>query len=258
MEEIQTKKIGTGEIGIWWLGQAGYIIKSRNKIICIDPYLSDSGRQIGEGFVRMVPVPIEPEELVCDLFLCTHNHSDHTDPETIKRFKNKESTIFVGPRKACETFLKEGVSPAKIVRLDVGEEKEVSEIKITGTFCVPNEETVLDSEGFILSLKDEISLYFTGDTAYTKLLGYLTKYRIDIMFTCINGKLGNMGVEDSIRLTETIKPKIVVPNHYGMFAANNADPNEFKNKGPELNCQILNIGEIYLYQNKETTRRAEG
>ncbi|PIP16527.1 MAG: hypothetical protein COX46_01680, partial [bacterium (Candidatus Ratteibacteria) CG23_combo_of_CG06-09_8_20_14_all_48_7] len=178
----------------------------------------------------------------------THNHLDHADPVTIKGIRNKDAITFIGPRTTFETFLQSGVKKNSFVRLDVGEEKEFSGIKIKGTFCIPNEEAVLDSEGFILFLDNNINLYFTGDTDYTRFLEYVADYQIDIMFTCINGKYGNMNINDSIKLVEKIKPKIVVPNHYGMFACNDADPYEFKSKAPHLNSLILNLGEPYLYR----------
>lgn len=248
MAQIRSEKINPGEIGIWWLGQAGYIIKTHRRIICIDPYLSDSGRKISEDFARMVPPPLLPEELICDLFLCTHNHSDHADPETIGRIKNKDSIIFVGPRTVCDTFLNTGIKVDNIVQIDTGKEKEVSGVRIRATFCIPNEVTVLDSVGFIIFLEDNINLYFTGDTAYTDLLGYVANHRIDIMFTCINGKFGNMSIDNSVNLVETIKPKVVIPNHYGMFAINDVDPDKFKQKVKGDGCVILNLGNMYLYR----------
>lgn len=36
---------------------------------------------------RRVPVLIEPEDLDVDIFAGTHNHPDHTDPDTIRRLR---------------------------------------------------------------------------------------------------------------------------------------------------------------------------
>ena len=53
---------------------------------------------------------------------------------------------------------------------------------------------------------------------------------IDIMFICINGKLGNMSVDEAIQLTKRIKPKVGVPTHYGMFESNTENPKNYTSK----------------------------
>ena len=72
-----------------------------------------------------------------------------------------------------------------------------------------------------------ITMYFSGDTEYNEKLEELKKYNIDVMFICINGKLGNMNVEQAIKLTEIINPKVGVPTHYGMFESNTENPEKY-------------------------------
>jgi L-ascorbate metabolism protein UlaG (beta-lactamase superfamily) len=50
---------------------------------------------------------------------------------------------------------------------------------------------------------------------------------IDVMFICINGKLGNMNADDAARLTGIIAPRVAIPTHYGMFESNTEDPCKF-------------------------------
>ena len=73
----------------------------------------------------------------------------------------------------------------------------------------------------------EVTLYFAGDTLYNEKLEDIKEFGIDISFICINGKLGNMNVEDAIKLTTIINPKVAVPTHYGMFANNTEDPEKY-------------------------------
>ena len=40
---------------------------------------------------------IPPDELNVDIYACTHNHLDHTDPVTIEGLRNKDTAQFVGP-----------------------------------------------------------------------------------------------------------------------------------------------------------------
>ena len=50
------------------------------------------------------------------------------------------------------------------------------------------------------------------------------------MFICINGRLGNMSVDDAIKLTKIINPKVGIPTHYGMFESNTEDPKNYTSK----------------------------
>jgi L-ascorbate 6-phosphate lactonase len=44
---------------------------------------------------------------------------------------------------------------------------------------------------------------------------------------CINGKLGNMNLQEAARLTAQLQPRQVLPMHWGLFAENTLDPLEF-------------------------------
>ena len=55
---------------IRFLGQSGYILKSGNTEIIIDPYLSDSVNRVA-GRPRTLPIPINPEDISCDAVICT-------------------------------------------------------------------------------------------------------------------------------------------------------------------------------------------
>ena len=75
---------------------------------------------------------------------------------------------------------------------------------------------------------------------------------IDVMFVCINGRLGNMDYREAAKLAKALPCRVVVPNHYGMFAENTVDPDLFVNEmsgsgiyvhTPEFNteCEILEL-----------------
>ena len=70
---------------IRWIGQSGYILSDENTTIYLDPYLSDCVNRVA-GRERMVPAPVSAQDIKADAFICTHNHLDHTDPETLKHY----------------------------------------------------------------------------------------------------------------------------------------------------------------------------
>ena len=107
MQEIRAFPVEKGSVGVWWFGQNGYIFKSpEGTLLSVDLYLTDSCAKLPENIDlrRQVPVLIEPEDLDVDVFACTHNHQDHTDPETIRHLRHKDTMRFVGPHPTCRNL----------------------------------------------------------------------------------------------------------------------------------------------------------
>ena len=81
------------QLGIFYLGQVGFIIKYREKYVLIDGYLSDyvdknCSSELVKWERRYLP-PIDAKELdFVDYVFCTHSHYDHADPETLKNINS--------------------------------------------------------------------------------------------------------------------------------------------------------------------------
>src|SRR5262245_34477841 len=92
MQEIREYPVPKGSVGLGWVEQGGYMFESHEGTLAIvDRYVTDSCRDLvpGMNFARKVPVLVAPEELDVDIYTCTHNHQDHTDPFTIRGLRNK-------------------------------------------------------------------------------------------------------------------------------------------------------------------------
>ena len=209
---------------IRWIGQSGYILNDGKTEICIDPYLSDVVNRVAQR-PRMIDAPFKPEDLKSDVVVCTHNHLDHVDIDAIPLMK-KESMLFLAPSDAESTLLECGV--INYQSFNEGKIVNIGDFELEAVFAdhsVPAVGVIVKNSG--------ITMYFSGDTEYNEKLEELKKYNIDIMFICINGKLGNMNVQDAVKLTKIINPKVGVPTHYGMFESNTENP---KNYTTKLDC----------------------
>ena len=228
MTDILNYTILNNEINIWWIGQSGFIIKTPNgKITVIDAYLTNSAIHIRPDLDRQTPVPIQPEELVCDYYICTHNHIDHFDPETIEHLKNKDGITFIGPRNVIKAFKQVKTPINNAVLLEAGDSIQLEDITLTGTFCIPNKDAVLDSIGIIFQINGK-TIYHSGDTGYHSFLEYIEKFNINMSLMCINGKLGNLTYHEAFSLCKVLKPQIAVPCHFDMFAGNQENPELFR------------------------------
>ena len=202
---------------ITFLGQSGYVLKTENTQVIIDPYLSDSVNRAA-GRPRQLPIPIQPQDIRCDAVVCTHDHLDHLDPDTVSDIH--EDQLFVTTAEGKSHLEKLGKTNA--VALQVGESLMVGQCKLTAVFA----HHTVEAFGLIVEAEGKV-LYFSGDTLYHERLFEIAAYRPDITFICINGRLGNMNVAEALTVARNIGAKINIPNHYDMFASNSENPHMF-------------------------------
>lgn len=200
---------------IKWLGQGGYILNDGKTEVCIDPYLSDCVKRIA-GRERMRKRFVEPQDLQSDIVICTHNHLDHLDIDAIP-LMNLDKITFYAPSDCKSKLLELGVK--HYMSFNEGDTFEAGEFKVAAVFA----KHTVPAIGVLVEHKGK-RLYFSGDTLYDKKLEQI---KCDYMFVCINGKLGNMNVDEANKLKNKINPKVAVPNHYDMFASNSEDPAKF-------------------------------
>ena len=249
MSEIRAYPVPRDHVALWWFGQNGYIFKSaEGTLVSTDLYLSDSCANLHEGLDlrRRAPLLIEPEELDIDVFTCTHNHQDHTDPETIRRVRNKDTIAFVGPHPSCDVYRREKVEDGRIHVSYPQCELEFRDVRIHGTFALPTDDTDLNHMGFVFAFGNGPRIYVTGDTDYTELLVAAGKHKPDIVVTCINGGFNNLSHFEAADIVGKIKPKVAIPCHYDMFADNMADPKQFRAslllKAPQVTYHEMGYG----------------
>ncbi|HVX66720.1 MAG TPA: MBL fold metallo-hydrolase [Bryobacteraceae bacterium] len=230
MQRIREYAVPKKSVAIWWLGQNGYIFKTpEGTLASVDLYLTDScaGLTTAINLSRQVPVFLKPEEARVDVFACTHNHQDHTDPETIRGLREKDTMQFVGPPPSCQVFRKEGIEAGRIVTAWPDCEIEFRDVRIRGAFALPTDDSDLNHMGFVFEFGGGPKIYVTGDTDFSELLYSAAKHKPDAMITCINSGFNNLSPWEAAELAAAIKPKCAIPCHYDMFPDNCIDPHQF-------------------------------
>lgn len=250
MKAILDYSLNSQQAALWFLGQSGFILKSCGKVIVIDPYLSDSVAKVSPKLTRVYPPPIEPALLKADIFIVTHDHLDHLDPETICPYVYKDSTIFIAPRLACERLKSMGIGSNNIVRIDSGQEQVVKNIKIRGIYAIPNEAAVMDTTGYRIEFENGRSVYHSSDTGFSPLLLECAP-AAEVVLVCINGLWGNLDIEEAALLANKVNPKIVIPHHYDVMKLNSRDPEIFKYQmnyiNPDINVKIPKLLEPVVW-----------
>ncbi len=196
------------------LGQSGYILKTEHSEIIIDPYLSDSVNRVA-GRPRLLPIPLQPADIFCDAVICTHDHLDHLDPDTVALIGSKQ--LFVTTNSGKEKL--KALGKENVIAIVEGESIKLGDFEVTAVFA----DHTVEAFGLIVKAEGK-TLYFSGDTLYNERLFDIAKYSPDVTFICINGRLGNMNVDEALATAKRIGAKLNIPNHYDMFASNSENP----------------------------------
>jgi L-ascorbate 6-phosphate lactonase len=255
MREIREYPVPRNAVALWWLGQSGYIFKTyEGTLTSVDMYLTDScnGLAPGMDLTRKVPVLIAPEDLDVDIYTCTHNHQDHTDPWTIRGLRNKDTAHFVGPHPTCDVYRAENIECGRIVPTWPQNVLELRDVRITGAFALPTDDTDLNHMGYVFEFGGGPKIYVTGDTDMSELLFSVEKQKPDIVITVINGGFNNLSHWEAAEVCGRIKPKLAIPCHYDMFPDNSLDPKQFRAtlglRAPGVRYQELVHGKAYLFE----------
>ncbi|MBQ8803969.1 MAG: MBL fold metallo-hydrolase [Tyzzerella sp.] len=205
---------------ITWLGQAGLLFEKGDFKIIIDPYLSDSVVKINPKNKRRVPVDETFLKIIPDVLICTHNHLDHTDPETLKHYlENEESVTVLAPEASWQEVRKFGGNHNYIL-FNRHTEVTIGDIRFK---AVKAEHSDVHPIGVIIKAEGK-KYYITGDTLYNTDIFKDIPNDIDVIFLPINGLGNNMNMADAKRFCKKIDAKVVVPMHCGLF--DNFDMNE--------------------------------
>jgi len=248
MKAIKEFDVPKHQVGVWWLGQNGFVFKtSEGTLVSIDLYLTNSVPELLPDLPvdlhRMLPVFMKPEELETDIYACTHSHFDHADPHTIQYLRNRDTMQFVGPSLTCRAYRSYGVEEGRILSIAPQEEIAYRDVKIEGTFALPTDDSDLNHIGFVIKFSDQLKVYITGDTDHSELLASAAKYSPQVLITCINGNYNNLSHWEAAEVAKWINPKIAIPCHYDMFRDNAIDPLQFraslKMRAPKVEyCQL--------------------
>ncbi|MHB9152478.1 MAG: MBL fold metallo-hydrolase [Spirochaetales bacterium] len=229
-----------------WLGQAGFLVETREVRILIDPYLSDSLAEKYRGkpypHRRMAPAPAAPEALGrIDLYFATHSHTDHLDPGTVAPIAALcPDCRFIVPAAGAGVARERGVPASRLLAADAFAAMSVGGI---GVYPIPSahEELLIDEAGhhrflgYILSVAG-VNLYHSGDCVpYPGLAENLAPFDIDIGLLPINGRderrraagiPGNFTLEEAASLADASHFHGMIGHHFGMFDFNTIDPAE--------------------------------
>lgn len=213
-------------MNVTYIGQAGLLMEKDGFIIMVDPYLSNSIEKINPNNYRRVPVDEALFNIKPDVMIFTHNHLDHYDPDTVKRFINENSNITVLAPKSVWGEVRKFGGNNNYVMFNRHTHWTQSNIEFTAVKAEHSDETPI---GVIVD-DGEHKYYITGDTLLNDEIFEDIPSDIYALFLPVNGVGNNMNMIDAARFAKRVNAEKCVPIHIGMFDELSADEFECKNK----------------------------
>ena len=178
------------------------------------------------GNVKVYFDPIKMDKKYdADYIFITHSHYDHFSKEDILNLKN-DNTIIVGPYDIYNKCLEMGFSEDKVIRVKPYEEYDYGVIKFKTVPAYNISKPFHPKEngwvGYVVDFEGK-TYYIAGDTD-----GIEENLNIsaDVAFIPIGGTY-TMDALEASDFVNKLKPKVVVPIHYGMVVGDETDLNKF-------------------------------
>ena len=237
-----------------YFGHSGFkLITPSGNVILIDPWLKNPLLKNGEEMLKK----IERADVIC----LTHGHFDHVGDavEIAKKTNAKLCCTFdcaVAVRTALGYSAKDDDSS---LVLHIGGTGGMFGGEVTarfvpawhGTAVMPSEDKPPvyggTPTGVVLSIKNGPTIYHTGDTdLFSDMSLVPLEQPIDYMCCCM-GDHYTMGPMRAARAVELVKPRVVIPIHFGTFPALTGTPaalrDEMKKRGVQAEVREMNPAE---------------
>jgi len=216
---------------IAWIGHATFLIKLGNTTIITDPVFSKNAGPLIFGPDRFTDPALSLDEIPkTDLFLLTHNHYDHLDKSTIRKFPFKDAKVLL-PLKLGKYF--------KPRFKDINEMDWYDEIKVNNDLKITflpavhwSKRSLTDTNktlwgNFLIEYKGK-KILFACDTGYGNIYKDLGEKYGPIDITMINigaynfkpmfdKSIYHTTPEEALNVAQDLKSKKVIGMHWGTF-----------------------------------------
>ncbi len=205
---------------ITWLGHASFLVETPGgKSIVMDPWLSDNPK-----------CPDQYRNLDrADLILISHGHFDHMG--SAADLAKRTGAPVISNFEIGSYLAGQGVQ--NTIGMNKGGAVAVGDIKVTmvhadhSSGITTTEGTTVyggEAGGFVVTLENGLTLYHAGDTnVFSDMTIIRELYAPDIALLPIGGHF-TMSPKEAAYAVKLLRPKMVIPMHYGTFDALTGTP----------------------------------
>lgn len=234
-ERIRDQVVPADSVAIWWLGQNSYVVKCSDCCVMIDPFFSRPGPP--EKYL-LEEAPLRADEIEPDAVLCTHDHSDHTDPAFLSELASlSPNTRFFGPPESVSRMVASEVPRDRATTLQNGQTFGVAGAAIRVVLSKTADVSDVAHFGYIIE-SGGVKVYNTGDimrgvTDEPSLMQPLREAAPHVaLITTSPTEEEFPDFAEAARLAIEIGARVAVPAHYHCFAKRTFDPASFLDEFP--------------------------
>lgn len=250
MHPLASLQVEFGSVAIHWFEQSTFAVKdSHGTTMMVDPYFPTE--RPASSFKYSTP-PLDESTLPLNYVLLTHNHGDHTCPESLIRIHESFPDVqYIGPSESTENIANSTPIPSEqVTTINAGDEVNMGTMTAHVVYAKAPEgdpdQNILPPDvahlGFVVRC-GEIGIYFSGDVFNTfalrdDLVDEVVSHEPDIGFLTNHPDEGEFPFfEGSVEMAMKIGLKHVCPAHYECFVSRDYDPQEwaagFPQPGPK-------------------------
>ncbi|MEH3086947.1 MAG: metal-dependent hydrolase [Xylophilus ampelinus] len=219
-----------------WLGQSAFRITTPGgKVIVTDPWLKQN---------PLTPPQYKNLEALgkVDVLLVTHGHTDHFADAPALALLNDVPMYAPGdmnqtvgvlgilPARLAPRFNKSGtISPVQGIKVTMVR-AEHSSVVVWKNSASGKDEVYSGGEpvGYIIELENGFRIYHMGDTGLFADMKFIADYyKPDLVLMPIGGNFTMDPVDAAYATKEWLKPKFLIPMHYGANPLGKGTPQEF-------------------------------
>ncbi len=210
-------------IKLTWLGHATFRMETPGgQIILIEPWVMSNPK-----------CPDDQKDLKkVDVMLCTHGHGDHIG-DAVEIIKKHNPKVVGIPELA--TWLK-NKGAKQIMPMNKGGTQTVGDIKVTmvdarhSSGIQDGDEGVYGGEpcGYVIEFENGVKIYHAGDTCVFGDMQIIHEIYAPQIAMLPIGDHYTMGPREAAYACNLLKPKTVIPMHFGTFPQLTGTPAELR------------------------------